>query len=155
MNKLKKIGLVGILTGSLLFSGCVGKNRIEEINLPNGYTTQGSTRPSQKYLGSTNIFSEEEDLANKSRTNGEIIEAELLNGTYILKFKNDTKEYLLEVKNKDNLSSSIISKLFNKGDKISIPTIREYDFIDNVTTNGYRTLKDVDYIYLGEIKTND
>jgi len=83
----------------------------------------------------------------------------------ILKVKTGKQEYIFNLKTQDNiLPPSIILEKFKKGDKVSIPTIRKYEYAIRSKRNknpvscsgswlpGYRILNEIDYIYLQEIE---
>ncbi len=104
MVKAKKLGLAGlVLAGSLnLFnaSGC-GKDIRTSFELPNGYNVTGLFEKSVEHKGSYNVFSDEADLEEKSRTIGEI--------TYLGFAKNEDTTLSINNINQNARSSGLIS----------------------------------------------
>jgi len=81
----------------------------------------------------------------------------------IIKIKTDYQEYIFNLKTQDNiLPPSIILEKYKEGDRVSIPTVREYESCDGGALDnrfnkpaiyrGYRILNEIDYIYLHEIQ---
>ena len=99
MKGIKKLGFAGILVGGLMVGGC-GNSKMP-IDLPNNYQTLGSSEKSIKHKGSTNIFSNELDLEEKSRIDGVI--------SYIGFAKNEDTSISINNINQDARTRGLIS----------------------------------------------
>jgi hypothetical protein len=156
MNHSKKLGLAGLVLAGLVAvssPGCSAPVSEVAITLPNGYQTSGSIKQSQVHKGSSNVFSKEENLEFKSRTNGQIISLTSYGeNTVVMQLKAENKNYIFELKRMGiDFSPSAAFSIFKNGDLVSFPTIRKYESIDGILP-GYRILKEFDYIYLEELE---
>jgi hypothetical protein len=132
MNKIKRLGLAGILIGSLALgvSGC----KAFPVELPNHYQTKGIVAQSIAHMGSQNVFSKEDNLDEKSRIDGEI--------SYLGFVKNDNKDVSVNNINQNAASGGLIagnaenklSVYNNSGVLIKIKTSKQ-EYIFNLKSN--------------------
>jgi len=151
-------------TAAGLTGGCLEE---KTVTLPNGYVAQGSKGKSSANPGHYNIISAESDLVEKSYLTGTItyigplkhgdvsMEATqenldaVVSGAILIKMNpGNGEELIFSVEKGDAINPLALLEIYKKGDQISIPTVRKYDFPQGL----YKILNAVDEIRTHEIR---